>query len=190
MSDFDLREFQQAIREVQKATPKTCAEIINRGGLTAIIGGKGVKGAIQRTPRADRGKINSLTPAQLAGAVKRKNGGKKMTRAEWDSAIKAEKARRRRSIAYTAGPGWHNAAVAFGGKGVRRQPGFPESEAAKGNGSKATAERLIAELENTAPAASAIGKKALQDALNDTARDMKTYAANKLQKTFDKHSSR
>jgi hypothetical protein len=190
MSDFDLREFRDAIRQVAAASKKDEAAILNRGGLTAIIGGKGVKGAIQRTPRADRGKINSLTPAQLAGAVKRKNGGKKMTRTEWNSAIKAEKARRRRSIAYTAGPGWHNAAVAFGGKGVRRQPGFPESEAAKGNGSKATAESLIAELENTAPAASAIGKKALQDALNDTAKDMKDYAARKLQQTFNKHNAR
>lgn len=73
---------------------------------------------------------------------------------------------------------------------MRKQPGFPKSEAAKGSGNKATPATLIAELENTAPAASLIGKKALQDALNDTARDMKEYAARKLQQTFNKHSSR
>lgn len=190
MSDFDLREFRQAIEAIGKATKKDAATILNRGGLTAIIGGKGVKGAIQRTPRADRGKINAVTPAQLAGAVKRKNGNRKMTREEWKAAIKAEKARRRRSISYTAGPGWHKAAVAFGGRGVKTQPGFPSSEAAGGSGNKATPESLIAELENTAPAAVLIGKQALQDALNDTARDMKEYAAKKLQQTFNKHAGR
>lgn len=196
MSDFklDLTEFRQAVREVMKGTKKTEAEILNRGALVAVIGGKGVKGAMQRTPKADRGKINSLSAKQLAGAVIRKakeKGTWPMKKEDFRKAINAEKARRRRSINYTAGPGWSKAAQAFGGRGVRgRQPGFEKSEAAKGYGDKATPSSLVAEIANTAPAADLIGRKALQEALNDTARDMVQHAAARLQKTFDKHSAR
>ncbi len=192
MSEFDLREFSEAVHFVMKHSKKTCADIVNRQALNVIVGGKGLKGAIHRMPRADRGKINALTPKQLAGAVKRKYGNRKMSREEWKEAMRAEKARRRKAIGYTAGPGWHKAAVALGGKGVRRGmlPEFETSQAAKGTGEKATPESLIAMIENAAPAAALIGKQALQDAINATARDMKEHTAKKLQDTFNKVNAR
>lgn len=195
MSEFnlDLREFQAAIREVMTSSRKTESEILNRAGLVAIIGGKGVRGAIHRMPRADRGKINSLTVKQLAGAVikQAKAKGKwPMTRQEFRKAITAERGRRRRAIGYTAGPGWSNAAIAFGGRGVKgKQAGFAQSKASKGYGDKATPQNLMAELVNTAPAADLIGRQALQEALNDTARDMVRHARERLQRTFDRNSA-
>lgn len=190
MSEFDIREFREAVLFVGQVTKKTLAEILNRGALQAVIGGKGVRGAIQRTPRADRGKIAALTPQQLAAAVKKRNPGRKMTREEWKQAIKDERKRRLRSIGYTAGPGWNNAAKAFGGRGVKGvNENFPSSKAADGGGLKATPENLLAELENAAPAADLIGRQALQDALNDSARDMKNYGERKLAAQLKKLSA-
>jgi hypothetical protein len=193
MSDatFDMREFAEAVKEVLIATPQTEAKILNRQALNIIKGGKGVRGVIARMPRADLGKINALTPAQLAGAVKRRNGNRKMTREEWKQAIRDERNRRKKARGYTAGPGWHKAAVALGGKGVKGiLPEFPQSKAADGTAIKATPESLMALIENTAPAAALIGKQALQEAINDVARDMKQYAKRELQKTFNRFNAR
>lgn len=188
--DFDTREFNAGVDAVLTACrDKTHPEVLNRAALHTIIGGKGVQGAIQRTPRAN---VESITPEKVAPHVAKvlRYNGQKVTRAEFKRLVKKEVTRRKRSKGYTAGPGWSKAAQAFGGRGVRTQKGFPQSEAAKGYGDQATPGNLVAEIANTAPAAEIIGTKPLQDALNDVGRDMQEYAARKHQQLFNKHSAK
>lgn len=205
---FDLREFAKAVDEVKRNTRKTEPEIVNRAALTVIIGGRGVRGAIQRTPRADKGKIAGVSERQLTAAVVKKlekkgklpmvGGGKRNKRGQFQKVgginlkaeVRKERARRMRSIAYTAGPGWDKAAQALGGRGVGKQPGFERSEAAKGSAKRATIASVAAVIENAAPAAHSIGGAALQGALDDTARDMMAYARKKLEATFKRNSAK
>lgn len=194
MADFiDMTQFRQAVREVLQDVRKDEVSIVNRAGLVAITGGKGVRGAIHRTPRASRAAIDAISPKVLAGVVIKKaklKGEWPLTSAEIKKRIKKERSRRKSSIAYTAGPGWHKAAVAMGGRGVRGiQSGFAESKAAKGGGTKATVQQVEAIIENTAPAADLIGRPALQAALNDTARDMIQHARAKIGATLKRKSA-
>lgn len=200
MADFhiDTSEFNKALAFVQSVVPRDMAEVINKGGLTAIVGSRENKyagqviGAIQRTPRADKAKIKGLDRRIIAGAVlkRARAKGEKLTRDEINRRIKAEYGRRLRATAYTAGPGWSNAAKAFGGRGVKTQAGFGKSLAAHGSGEPASASHLVAVLTNTAPAAEKIGSQALQAALNQTAGAMVEFGQKILQKRFDKIAGR
>lgn len=197
---FDYRQLNAGIDAALRDTKKTLPGILNKASLTTIIGSSTVRGCIQRTPRADPGKIAGVPIEKVAGFVAnrlRKKGisisygggknrttikhaaGSTITAQEFRRAVSQEYARRKRSVAYTAGPGWDKAARAFGGRGVTRQSGFERSEAAKGYGDKATVSDLVAEIANTAPAADKIGRQALQDALNDVGRDMQQHALEK-----------
>lgn len=161
--------------------------------MHVIIGGKGQPGAMQLTKRADKGNITSSLKEEAAAVAKRlRNTGKlkSVSGKQFRAYVRYELQRRIKSIGYTAGPGWHNAAKAFGGKGVRVQKGFPKSKASKGKGRKATAASLVAELENTAPAAMAMGYEALQQAITNTAKDMIEYWTRKAQANFDKVNAR
>lgn len=184
---LDETEWKAAAAFVIKATGKAEEEILNRSALHAVIGGKGVRGAMQRTPKADKAKIRALSSAELAASVARRNHGRKFGPGEFARAIKKERARRIRSSGYTAFAGWSKAAQAFGGKGVRGvQSGFGQSKASRGFGSRAKSNDLVAEIANTAPAAEKIGFAPLQYALNDVARDLVEYGTRKIQQTFDK----
>lgn len=185
MSTVDIRQFQDAVAFVKKAAKKDEAIILNRAGLTCLIGGKGVKGAVQRTPRASAANIKREDVRRFILGKLRKLG-RKVTKQTLSKLVTSEMRRRKASIAYTAGPGWHKAIVAMGGRGVKTQKGFNQSEASKGKGRKATESKLEVFLENTAPVAASIGFQPLQEALNDTARDLVEYGTRKLQETFDK----
>jgi len=196
-ADFkvDLSEFNRALKFVEKATGKDSLTLLNRAALHAIIGGKGVKGAMQRTPKADRAKINAVNDKVLAGAVAKRlkaKGIKVATADEFRARVKKERRRRIRSTGYTAFAGWSNAAKAFGGKGVRGvQGGFRTKAVARhGWGRKAKPVSLTAIIANTAPAAEKIGEQALQDAINDVARDLVEYGTRKIQQTLAKASSK
>lgn len=69
MSDFtlDTREFSEALQFVRQATKKDAVTLLNRAGLHVVIGGKGVKGAMQRTPKADPKKIQSTLERNVGG---------------------------------------------------------------------------------------------------------------------------
>lgn len=175
-----MREFNDAVRFVMKASKKDEAAVLNKAALTAIIGGKGVKGAVQLTPKADLGKIRAAR-GQIIGHYMSLGLSK-------EDATRRYKARLR-ARGYTAGPGWHNTIVKLGGRGVRRQSGFSRSKAAGARPSRAEVRRLVAILENSAPAAVKIGAAALQQGLNNAARDMKTYWTRRIQKTFDRAKS-
>ena len=189
MSDFqlDTSEFSKAMQFVVEVTKKDSAEVLNRAALHAVIGGKGVRGAMQRTPVADKAKIRSLTPSELSASVARRNQGKKLAPGEFALLVKRERARRVRASGYTAFAGWSKAAQAFGGRGVKGvQSGFNKSKARFGYGSKAVPSDLVAEIANTAPAAEKIGLTPLQSAINEVARDMVEYATRKMQQSFNK----
>lgn len=181
-------DFADAMDFVLSQVPKDSAEILNRAGLHAVIGGKGVRGAIQRTEQADRGKILAVTDAQLGKVVVKRaaSKGERLTLSERKKRVKKERGRRLSSIAYTKGPGWHKAAKAMGGRGVRTQKGFEKSDAASGGGKKASAHALVAEIRNTAPAGEKIGFDPLNEAIDDVARDMVEHAAKKYGGTFAK----
>jgi len=186
---IDTREFSSALRFVEQATGKDGTLLLNRAALHAVIGGKGVKGAMQRTPKASKSKIQSVPIEALSAgvAVRNRKRGVKMTSAQFADAVKSERARRKRSSGYTAYPGWSKAAQAFGGRGIKGvQGGFGKSQARKGYGTKAKGFNPTAEIANTAPAIEAIGKPALQAALNDVARDLVEYGTRKIQQTLNK----
>lgn len=186
---LDTRDFAKALRFVEQATGKDGTVLLNRAALHAVIGGKGVKGAMQRTPKASKSKIQAVDPQALAASVAVRNSRKgiKMTSEQFSEAVKKERSRRKRASGYTAYPGWSKAARAFGGTGVRGvQGGFNKSKAAKGYGKKGKGFNPTAEIANIAPAIEAIGKPALQAALNDVARDLVEYGTRKMQQTFNK----
>jgi hypothetical protein len=182
--EVDTREFVKAIEFVERASGKDAADILNNAGRNFVIGGRGVVGVIRRTPRADLNRINAIPYPVLVSVVLRRLGPG-LDRAAINEAVRSERNRRKRAIGYTAGPGWHKAAVAMGGRGVRTQAGFPRSKAAQGSGTKANAARLVAELVNKAPAASTIGGEAVKQALANVTRDLIAYGNRKIQQRFD-----
>lgn len=185
-----IDEFAHAVGFVVQATGKDCAEVLNKAGLTAIIGGKGVKGALQRTKKADPGAIEGrLLADKLAIKIvmsRAKRKGEKLKKNEIARRVKALIRKRKSGASYTRGPGWNNAIIALGGRGVRTNRRFASSEARYGSGKLATPGDLVAIITNTAPAAERIGTTPLNLALQATARDMVAYGTRKIQATFDK----
>ena len=193
--ELDISELQRAVRFVIKNSKKDEAEVVNKTALKIVIGAKGVKGAIQLTPRASASAIKAAAEKARGIVAKRlrakgrlgnKNKNRNVSKKQFERMVKFEVARRLRSRGYTAGPGWHKAAVSLGGKGVKRQAGFAKSEAAKGRGKKATVSSLVATIENAAPAAAKIGGPALQQAVDNAVKDMVEYWEEKTQSTFDR----
>jgi hypothetical protein len=181
---IDTRDFEKAVKKVIDASGKDAAEILNKAGRTLILGGRGFPGLIKLFPRADKAKIRAIPHAVLAGIVAKKFSKGTISRAQFNREMKKVRARRLQAVGYHAGPGWNEAARAFGGRGVRTQGGYRRSLAARGRGTRAMARRLVAEVVNTAPAAARIGGDAMRQALSYTTRDLLSYAERKLQQRF------
>jgi hypothetical protein len=186
---IDTSKFTQAVKYVFETSAKALPEIVNRGALVAIIGGRGVQGAMQRTMKASAARIREVDPGLIAAFVRKKYRGQKKTKAEWNRLVKREYARRIAAIGYTANVGWNNAAIAFGGRGIGGRRASGKGYAQSGYGRPAqSGSSVVAEFANTAPAAVLIGQDALQAALNDTARDMVEHADEKLTRIFASQS--
>jgi len=201
--ELDTNSFKESIRFVLDNTHKKLPDVINRAALATIIGGKGVQGAMQRTPKAAREKILAVPREVIARVVMARvnqgqfylplrgfrgagtgPGGSGARRAEINRLIRKEYAKRIAAIGYTANVGWNNAAKAFGGRGIgSRAAGL--GEAALGEGRPATPGNLVAQFSNAAPAAYLIGQQALQDALDQVSEDMIAHTKEILQKIFD-----
>lgn len=201
--ELDTSSFKESIRFVLDNTHKKLPDVINRAALATIIGGKGVQGAMQRTPKAAREKILAVPREVIARVVMAKvnqgqfylplrgfrgagagPGGSGARRAEINRLIRKEYSKRLAAIGYTANVGWNNAAKAFGGRGIGgRATGL--GEAALGEGRPATPGNLVAQFSNAAPAAYLIGQQALQDALDQVSDDMIAHTKEILQKIFD-----
>jgi len=188
MANFtlDTSRFEAAVAFVLDNTSKNLVEVVNRGALTAIIGGRGVQGAMQRTPRASQQAIMAVPIRFIAAsAIKRlKEKQGRFTRKQLYHAIAVEYRRRVGAIGYTAYVGWNKAAMAFGGRGLGKRAASQIGYATKGYGIPAQPSNLTAVMVNAAPAADSIGRQALQDALNDVARDMIDHTYEKLAKVF------
>ncbi len=183
----DTSGVMDALRYVEKNTGRPISKGLNKLALTFVIGAKGVKGAMQLTPKADKSKISQVPPREVAAfvATKLRKEGKKVDSETFKKMVKAEYARRKRAAGYTAYAGWSNAAKAFGGRGVKGVTDSEKKEARHGTGKKATPESLFAELVNTAPAIETIGEEAAQQALDNAVRDQLDYAADQLQKLLN-----
>lgn len=168
---IDTSAFERAVKFAFAESEKSLVEIINRGCLVAIVGGRGVKGAMARTPKASRSKILGVDVKKIARHVMFKHKGQKLTRKQISQLIGKEYRRRVAAIGYTARVGWNNAAVAFGGKGIGKRAAG-KGEWSRGSGQPASFGNYVATFTNTTPVAALIGTQALQDALNDTAQDI------------------
>jgi hypothetical protein len=190
-ASIDTTKFAQAVKFVFENSAKAIPDIVNRGALVAIIGGRGVQGAMQRTMKASAARIREVDPSIIAAFVRKKHKGQKHTKAEWNRLVKREYARRVAAIGYTANVGWNNAAMAFGGRGIgRRSTGKGYASSGYGKPAIATTGAVTAEFANTAPAATLIGQAPLQDALNDTARDMIQHMEEKIGGIFRSQSAK
>lgn len=201
MISLNDSDFADALRFVADATGKEIVALANKYALQTIIGSKGIEGAMQRTPKADRAKIQSLDDKVISGYIARKlrRAGKlkTTTTAQFKAFVRFERQRRARAAGYTAFIGWTPAAKQFGGTGARGkgktqidEKQFSRSEAKHGGGSKATLGHATAEFWNTAPEAEEIGTDALQAALDAQTADMLEYGTRKLQEMFDEVSAR
>lgn len=182
----DTTNLINACHYVEQTVGREMVVSLNRAGLNAIIGGKGLKGAMHLTPKAVKSKIMAVPIGVIVHAVQlrrqRKGDTAKLTKDQWKVLIDKEYRRRWRASGYTAWAGWNNAAKALGGKGIKKgvNSGFPKSEASRGYGAHATIANLVAVIANTAPAIEKIGVPALQEALDNAAQDQIDYAQRKM----------
>lgn len=186
--NLDISQWTRSVEFVVQNTRKELPDVITRSGLVTLIGGRGVKGAMQRTPRASSAAILSVPIKAVASFVAKRLKEKGITVKRHAFALLVRKEYRRRLAAsgYTAYVGWNKAAIALGGTGLHSRAASQVGFANRGYGKKATANDLRAVMVNTAPAADKIGRQALQDALNDAARDMYEHTAAKLESIFAK----
>lgn len=180
---FDDREFAKAVEFVIQETGKEAPVVINRAALHVVIGGRGFQGAMQLTPKADKSKIKALSDVTIAGYItgKLRAQGQTVDRSTFGELVVKERKRRLRAIGYTAYAGWNNAARAFGGRGLKNVTASPKKTARFGYGDKAKrSNEPTAVLTNTAPEAEKIGKRPLDVAITNVARDLNQYALGKM----------
>lgn len=182
---LNISNLVDALLFVERETGRSVTDSLNRAALHVIIGSAKYPGAMKLTPKADRSKIAAIPLRQLQGFVIRRNkrqGKGKMTTAQIMEAARKERRRRCASIGFTAFVGWNKAARQLGGRGIRGvQSGFPSSSAFKGWGRKASIVSKVATIVNTATAAEKIGFPALQQSINNAAKDLEDYATKKMQ---------
>lgn len=89
----------------------------------------------------------------------------------------------------TALVGWNKAAIAFGGRGIGKRAQRGRGYAEQGYGKPAQSGDYVAEMVNSAPAATLIGEQALQDALDAAAADMIEYWEQKSGAIFRSQSA-
>lgn len=193
---LDTSKLEAAALFVEREVGRDCAESLNRAALSAIIGSGSGPGAMQLTPKADKGVIEALPYKKVAGYVARKlrkkgllgKGKGKTSNKQFRNNVRYEKIRRKKASGYAAYAGYNKAAKAFGGRGIGKgvNKEFEASEAARGRGKKASVGDLLAEIVNTAPAAERIGFEALQEGVNNAALDLIAYADKKMAQTFAK----
>jgi hypothetical protein len=179
-----------ALLFVEKVANRSVVESMNRAGLHTIIGSKGRKGAMQLTPQASRSAIQSIPLRVIQGFIIRrakKNGTWPLPQHEVKRQAMAEKRRRLSAVGYHAFPGWNNASVAMGGRGLKKvNRHFNQSDARFGKGQKATVFSKLASISNTTPAIERIGFPALQQGLDNAADDLVDYGTKKLQQQLNK----
>jgi hypothetical protein len=185
----DTTRFEAALKDILKYTSRETALVINSTAIEVIttaaeltkkadpaeIERKLTTGVIARTHTKTgkvlkRPKVIAYKPAELVymilNARQRKAGKPGLNNAAMSREAQKLIRRRRAASGFTAYAGWQRALQAVGGRGFGRAPKFDGSSAAKGYGIKATPDKLMAKLVNTATAIEIYGVKPLQEAID------------------------
>jgi hypothetical protein len=185
----DTTRFEAALKDILKYTSRETALVINSIAIEVIttaaeltkkadpaeIERKLTTGVIARTHTKTgkvlkRPKVIAYKPAELVymilNARQRKAGKPGLNNAAMSREAQKLIRRRRAASGFTAYAGWQRALQAVGGRGFGRAPKFDGSSAAKGYGIKATPDKLMAKLVNTATAIEIYGVKPLQEAID------------------------
>jgi hypothetical protein len=194
MIQLDTREFEQALRDYEKATQKDMADILNRAARNVAYR------AAQNTPVANKAEIKSYLFRDeklryaLTSIALRKKGVGVLKSPQFKKAVERFVAHRLGSSRYLRAM-WKPAIEKFGGtfRGAAPKGGN------EGYGIKAVDNiaEIFAEIgaiisqpdEKHAAGAEDIGLKALQDAVDFVAEDLLEYAEKKMRETAKKHSS-
>jgi len=203
----DTRNFEAALKDILKYTSREAAVVINSTAIEVIttaaaltkkadpevIERKLSTGVVTRTQTKTgrllkKPKVLAYKPAELVymilNARQRRAGKPGLNNA--DMSREAQKLIRRRKAAsgYTAYAGWQKALQAVGGRGFGKAPKFEGSSAAHGYGIKATPDKLLAKLVNTASAIELYGAGPLQEAINLKTEKMIARVEQKLAARF------
>lgn len=206
----DTRAFEAALKKVLANTSRDVPTVINDTARDVII--KAAQGTHQASPadierqlstgivtrtHSKSGKLLkkpkiSYQPARLVyliiAAKRSKNNQRGLNQSEMSQEAQKFIKRRKSAVGFTAYAGWQNALLAVGGRGFgskSKQAGFGKSSAKEGYGTRATPERMLAKMVNTASAIEIYGSGPLQSALNNKADSMLKHVGEKLQKRFN-----
>jgi hypothetical protein len=203
----DTSRFEAALKDILKYTSRETAVVINSTAIEvittaaeltkkadpAVIEKKLTTGVIARTHTKTgkvlkKPKVLAYKPAELVymvlNARQRKAGKPGLNNADMSREAQKLIKRRRAASGYTAYAGWQKALQAVGGRGFGRAPKFEGSSAAKGYGIKATPDKLMAKLVNTASAIELYGVAPLQEAIDRKTAAMIARIEQKLAARF------
>jgi hypothetical protein len=181
--------FEAALKDILKYTSREAAVVINSTAIEVIttaaeltkkadpeaIEKKLTTGTVSRTTTKTgrllkKPKVLAYKPAELVykilNARQTREGKPGLNNADMSREAQKLIKRRRAASGYTAYAGWQKALQAVGGRGFGRAPKFEGSSAAQGYGIKATPEKLMARLVNTASAIELYGAAPLQEAID------------------------
>jgi hypothetical protein len=198
-ADIDTSELMEAMQLYEKVTKKDGVEIVNRAAKNACIGGRGLKGALQLTKRADSKAITKFSPARKRGreyennlfnalAAKGETRFGKAVRGKGNRAKAMEIYNSRKQAIGFSKAIWIQIAKDLG---ANLKSKFSLKGSARGT--KATFARMKATIETGTledDHVSRIMKDALQEGVNNAAVDMREYAQKKLEARARQFSGR
>ena len=181
--------FEAALKDILKYTSREAAVVLNSTAIEVIttaaeltkkadpaeIEKKLTSGTVSRTTTKTgkllkKPKVLAYKPAELVykilNARQTRAGKPGLSHSEMSREAQKLIKRRKAASGYTAYAGWQKALQAVGGRGFGRAPKFEGSSAAQGYGIKATPEKLMAKLVNTASAIEIYGAGPLQEAID------------------------
>jgi hypothetical protein len=200
-------KFEAALKDILKYTSREAAVVLNSTAIEvittaaaltkkadpAVIEKKLTTGVVARThTKAGRllkkPKVLAYKPAELVYMIlqarQRKAGKPGLNNADMSREAQKLIKRRKSAVGYTAYAGWQKALLAVGGRGFGRAPKFDNSSASKGYGIKATPDKLIAKMVNTASAIELYGAGPLQEAIDLKTAKMIARVEQKLAARF------
>jgi hypothetical protein len=200
-------KFEAALKDILKYTSRETSVVINSTAIEVIttaaaltkkadpsaIEKKLTTGVVARTHTKagkvlKKPKVLAYKPDELVymilNARQSRAGKRGLTHDEMSREAQKLIKRRKAASGYTAYAGWQKALQAVGGRGFGRAPKFDGSSAARGYGIKATPDRLIATLVNTASAIELYGVAPLQEAIDQKTAKMLARIEQKLATRF------
>ena len=203
----DTTKFAAALKDILRYTSREAAVVLNSTAIEvittaadltkkadpAVIERKLTKGVVARTHTKTgrllkKPKVLAYKPAELVymilNARQRKAGKPGLNNADMSREAQKLIKRRKAASGYTAYAGWQRALQAVGGRGFGRAPKFEGSSAAQGYGIKASPDKLIAKMVNTASAIELYGAGPLQKAIDQKTAKMIARVEQKLAARF------